>query len=509
MVKTFSTTLAAIGLFALGAPGKKPTKRIPTFARDIAPIVYTKCAGCHHAGEVAPFAFTSYAEVRAKARTIAAITSHKVMPPWQAVSHGEFQNERTLTPDQIETLAAWADAGAPAGDLKAAPPAPKFTPGWLMGTPDFVGAAEGSYPVAADGPDDYRCFIIPTHYAEDRFVTGVEVRPGNRKIVHHVLIYLDTRGSARKLVKNDGKPGYASFGGPGFVPSGSLGGWAPGLQPNLLGGGAGFLLPKGADIVLQMHYHKDGKPESDLTSIGLKFAKEPVDKRLRWGAMGEELLDIPPGDKAYPINVHLTVPANMTVWDVIPHMHWLGHDMTVTATLPDGTKRTLIDVDHYDFNWQTRYTYKEPVDLPKGTLLNLTAHYDNSSDNPRNPYNPPKEVTFGEQTTNEMCFAFFSYTLDAEHLRKGIKVAREREFPLSDTFYDRLFDKFDANHDGLLQAPELAALIRNFSGEPASTDGKKTKADGAATMAVFAYGREHKGALTRAEFLKLVLSEKE
>ena len=383
--------IAACAFSFAGRPDPSPAKikkSVPTFAHDVAPILYAKCAACHHAGEVAPFNLTSYSDARNKARSIAAAVERKQMPPWQAASHGEFENERTLTHAQIQTIADWAAAGAPAGNLKAAPLAPKFTPGWQMGAPDFIGEPGQAYSVSADGPDDYRCFVIPTHFNEDRYVTGVEVRPGNRKIVHHVLLYLDTSGAARKMEGKDGKPGYQSFGGPGFVPSGSLGGWAPGLQPLSLNPEDGFLLPKGADIVLQCHYHKDGKPETDLTRLGLRFAKGTVDKKVRWEAIGEEIIDIPPGDKSYVVTSNLKLPRALTILDVIPHMHFLGHDMTVTATMPDGAKETLIDVDHYDYNWQTRYTYKQPVHLPAGTTLSLLAHYDNSADNPRNPQQP-------------------------------------------------------------------------------------------------------------------------
>ncbi len=487
----------------------KPHRDVPTFARDVAPILYSKCAVCHHSGEVAPFSLTNYVEAKSKAKTIAAVVGKKYMPPWQAVSHGEFINERTLTPAQIGTLEAWADSGAPSGDLSKAPPAPAFTPGWQMGAPDFVGEPEKPYPVSADGADDYRCFVIPTHYAEDRYVTGIELRPGNRKIAHHVLVYLDTNGVARKIVSKDGKPGYQSFGGPGFPPSGSLGGWAPGLQPNILAPGDGFILPKGADIVLQLHYHKDGKAETDLTRLGLKFAKAPVDKKVRWEAIGDELLDIPPGNGAYPVTASLKIPRDITVLDVIPHMHWLGHDMSVTATFPNGTSKSLVKVDRYDFNWQTRYTYKEPVHLPAGTQLSLVAHYDNSASNPRNPNDPPKLVTFGEQTTNEMCYAFFSYTLDGEHLTKGIKVKDADDFGATDDQLDRIFKRFDADRDGFLDATEFANMIRYFSNEPTSTDGKPTKADTDAKLAIAFYGKAKKGKLSRDEFIKLARSRKD
>ncbi|HTQ11343.1 MAG TPA: hypothetical protein VMI31_14860, partial [Fimbriimonadaceae bacterium] len=224
--------LASLGVaaIAIAAPGRHAPpahgRKAPTFA-DVAPILYAKCAGCHHPGEVAPFSLLTYQDAKQMAPTIAAAVGQKIMPPWQAVSHGEFTNERTLTPDQIQTLQTWAKNGAPAGDLAKAPAVPEFTPGWQMGKPDFVGEPSKPYEISADGTDDYRCFVIPTNFDQDRYVTGVEVRPGNRRVVHHVLIYLDSNGLARKKVSPDGKSGYESFGGPGFVPTGALGGWAP------------------------------------------------------------------------------------------------------------------------------------------------------------------------------------------------------------------------------------------------------------------------------------------
>lgn len=507
--KLLSFTAAGVIAGGIAFPGAndpppvRPHKAIPTFAKDVAPILYAKCANCHHDGEVAPFSLTTYAEARAKAGTIAAVVKQKYMPPWQAVTHGEFQNERTLSPQQIETISDWAAAGSPAGDLTHAPKPPTFTPGWQMGTPDFVGQPDKPYAITAEGNDDYRCFVIHTDYPEDKYVTGIELRPGNRKVVHHALIYIDTKGVARKKKSPDGQPGYESFGGPGFAPSGSLGGWAPGIQPQILAPGTGFLLPKGADLVLQMHYHKDGKAETDLTRLGLKFAKAPVDKKVRWEAVGEELLDIPAGDANYTVHASLKVPRPITLMDVIPHMHWLGHDMTVTATLPDGTKKELIDVDHYDFNWQTRYAYAQPVHLPAGTELSLVAHYDNSSNNIHNPNNPPKRVTFGEQTTDEMCYAFFSYTVDAEHLASGQKVRDIDDFGETESALGRIFDRFDADHDGYLDANELAAMINFFSGTPKDATGKPVDMTAQAKLAIAFYGKTVKGKLTRAEFMKM------
>ncbi|HWA84314.1 MAG TPA: EF-hand domain-containing protein, partial [Fimbriimonadaceae bacterium] len=266
----------------------------------------------------------------------------------------------------------------------------------------------------------------------------------------------------------------------------------------MLGSTEGFYLPKGADIVLQVHYHKDGKPETDLTKIGLKFAKGAIDKAVRWESVGEEVFTIPPGQSAYPVTASMKIKNAITVLDVIPHMHLLGHDMTVTATLPDGTKKQLIQVENYDFNWQTRYTYREPVHLPAGTELSLVAHYDNSTNNPHNPNNPPKAVSFGEQTTDEMCYAFFSYTYDGEHISKG-EAVKDGGFAASDRAIDHIFDKFDADHDGFLDVSELATAIKFFQGSKSGGQDPEQ----AAKLVVAMYGKSHKGKLTHDEFKKV------
>src|SRR5579871_3206633 len=243
-----------VSCLALAPADHAASKHAVNFANDIAPILYDKCARCHHTGEVAPFPLVSYEDAKARAKTIAAVVSQKYMPPWQAHSHGEFVNERTLTDEQIATLTDWAKNGAPEGDPGSIPPPPKFTSDWQLGAPDFVGKPAKSYTVGPEGDDLYRCFVVPTNFDAGRFVTGVEVRPGNRRVVHHVIAYLDTSGAARARDGADGAPGYTSFGGPGFAPSGALGGWVPGLDAQVTPTGVGIWLPKGADIVLQVHY---------------------------------------------------------------------------------------------------------------------------------------------------------------------------------------------------------------------------------------------------------------
>src|SRR5579871_556919 len=506
LLVTFASIVACSAFApAPKSAAKTPGRRLVTYASDVAAILYDKCATCHHAGEVAPFSLTSYDEARDKATTIAAVVQQKFMPPWLAVSHGEFSNDRSLTDDQIATLKSWADEGAPAGDLATAPAAPKFNSSWLIGEPDFIGRPAKSYDVAAEGRDEYRCFVVPTNFDSDRYVTDVELKPGSRKVVHHIIVYIDTSGQARKKDGKDGKPGYASFGGPGIEPAGTLGGWAPGLQPMSVPSGSGLWLPKGADLVVQVHYHRDGKPETDLSTIGLKFAKGPVDKKVRWEAVANILLSLPAGEKRAEVTSDMTLATPLTLLDVIPHMHLLGHDMKVTATLPDGTKRELIHVEDYDFNWQTRYTYKEPIKLPKGTHLELVAHYNNSADNMHNPNSPPKQVYFGEQTTDEMCFAFFSFTLDDEHLLAGKKLSDRIATPGKSDTFSKLFDTYDTAHAGFLDLAELTQFVSTYRLGANELGGGKFDPGGVASYLLGAYGKATKGKVSREEFIKMAL----
>ena len=415
------------------APKHKETprvKRAVTYTRDVAPILYQNCTSCHRSGEIGPFALLRYADAKKRAAQLASVTESRFMPPWHADSHGEFRDERKLTPEQIAVIKAWVAAGSPEGNPSDLPAPPKFPQGWSLGTPDLILEPSKAYTLAAEGGDVYRCFVIPGGQTEDRYVAAMEVRPGNAKVVHHVIAYLDVTGRAKQIEaqNRDGQPGYTSYGGIGTSPAGTLGGWAPGNLPRLLPDGVGTLFPKGADIVLQVHYHRSGKPEIDQTRMGVYFCKKPVDKRMRiLPVFG--MLSIPPGEANYTVHgFPMNVGNDATILGVMPHMHLLGKDMTVTANLPDSTTKTLVHVPNYDFNWQTTYMYKEPLKVPQGTRIGLTAHYDNSSSNPRNPNTPPKQIGWGEQTTDEMCIAFVYYTIDKEQLTKGITVASGREF---------------------------------------------------------------------------------
>ena len=394
-----------------------------TYTRDIAPILFANCSGCHRPGEVAPFPLLAYQDAQKRAAQLATVTQSKYMPPWKPDTRfSTFKDTHILTAEQIGTLKQWAEEGAKEGNPKDLPAAPKFAAGWTIGAPDAIFEPAKDYPLTAEGSDVYRCFVVPTSYTEDRYISTIDVRPGNRAVVHHLIAYLDTSGKARQMeaASSDGLPGFTAFGGLGFAAAGTLGGWAPGSMPHPLPEGVGILLPKGADIVLQVHYHKSGKPETDRTKIGVYFCKGPVDKRARMAAITSRGLRIPADEANYEAAGSQEIKNDITVLQVAPHMHLIGHDMTVTATLPGGDKKPLIRIPDWDFNWQGFYTLQDPLKLPGGSTVNMVAHFDNSTRNPRNPNSPPKRVTWGEQTTNEMCIAFALYTVDSEHLTKGI-----------------------------------------------------------------------------------------
>ncbi len=383
-----------------------------TYAGQVAPILNRRCVSCHRPGQVAPFALTTYEHAARWSRDIKRATKSKTMPPWLPGNHGAFRDERWLEDAEIETLAKWSDAGAPLGDRAKVPPAPKFPEGWILGEPDLVLNGQ-EFDVPASGPDEYRCFVLPTDLPEDRWVSAVEVRPGNMRVVHHIIAYVDTSGTAERMDADDPKPGYRSHGtGPGFIPSGEMSGWAPGVTPYALPDGVGRPLRKGARIVLEVHYHKSGRAEKDRATIGLHFSRKPVRHPLRWITPMNPMFVLKPGEKRIKVQASSKLRHTVKAISIFPHMHLLGREMTAEAELPDGTTKMLIHVPAWDFNWQDTYHFKEPLPLPAGTRVRVTAYYDNSADNPDNPNNPPKTVRWGEQTSDEMCIVFMSYIRD-------------------------------------------------------------------------------------------------
>ena len=335
------------------------------------------------------------------------------MPPWKAQpGHGEFLDERRLSTEQIETIARWAAAGAPEGNAADLPPSPKFPDGWQLGKPDLIVKMPKAYSLAAEGPDELRNFVIPISISEDKMVGAIEFRPGNRRVVHHALCYLDANGAARKLDEKDAAPGYESFGGPGFFPTGSLGGWAPGTVPRFLPDGVGRHLKRGSDLVMQIHYHRSGKSETDQSEVGIYFVRQPATRYVAGLTVENWEFKIPSGHARFGVNADYTLPVDVTFVAAAPHMHLVGRELKVTAYLPSGELRPMIWVKDWDFNWQDNYVYRQPFTLPKGTQLRLEAWFDNSTNNAANPSSPPQPMIYGEQTTTEMAMCIFEVTSD-------------------------------------------------------------------------------------------------
>jgi hypothetical protein len=398
-MKVFVATVLAVGILVLPAAGEEIT-----FNKHVAPILFKNCAGCHRPGEVGPFPLLTYKDAAKRAGFLKDVTSSRRMPPWPAeAGYGQFHDERRLADADIQTLARWADTGAKEGEPRDLPPAPTFPEGWQLGQPDLVLKMPEAFTVPAGGRDVFRCFVLPTNLTENRTVAAVEFRPGNRRIVHHALFFLDSTGAARKKAEGNPGQGYASFGGIGIIPTGSLGGWAPGAFPRLLPDGMGKRLPKGSDLVLQIHYHPSGKEELDQSTIGIFFTKKPVKQIVMGIPMVNRKLYIPAGESRHKVTTSFTVPVDVHAIGIAPHMHLVGREMKVSATLPNGKAEPMIWIKDWDFNWQGQYRYAKPVALPKGTRIDLEAYYDNSEGNPKNPNNPPKLVKWGEQTTDEMC----------------------------------------------------------------------------------------------------------
>ncbi|MCW3096359.1 MAG: Peroxiredoxin [Chthonomonadaceae bacterium] len=392
------------------------------YAHDVAPILYGNCVVCHRSGEAAPFALETYQQAKTWAGQIKDYTSRRQMPPSKAVKgYGEFCDQRVLDDKQIATLAKWAVSGAPAGNLKTAPALPKFAPpnDWTLGKPDVVMQPDRPYHLAAEGDDVYREFVMPQVYDEDKFITSLEFQPENRAVVHHIVLYFDPTGKSASMDGKEKEPGYSVSGaGIGVFGEQFVQAWVPGGTPYTLPKGTAYRLKKGCRIVIQVHYHKDGKVEQDRSRVSVRFASPgEVEKELRTAALINPIFQLKPGDAHQEVKCGLTLPVNATIWSVFPHMHLLGREMKITATLPNGGgEKPLVWVNDWDFNWQETYRYKQPVSLPKGTHINLVATYDNSERNPRQPTHPPAFVRWGEQTTDEMCIGFLQYTIDLEKL---------------------------------------------------------------------------------------------
>lgn len=376
---------------------------VPTFNKDIAPIVWARCASCHRPGEIGPFSLVTYDDVRRRATQIAAVTARGLMPPWKPKGAGVFQNERRLTDREQQALQRWIASGTPEGDAADLPPVPNWNDGWQLGTPDLVVRMADAYTVPADGTDVFRTFVIPIPVSGPRYVRALEFRPGNARVVHHANLGVDRTRSSRHLDTRDPEPGYeGSMERDARYPEGQLLGWTPGQAPHPVPSGTQWRLEPASDLVVQLHLQPTGKRETVQATVGLFFTDAPPARTPIGLRLGSETIDIPPGASEHVIADRYTLPVDVDVLAIQPHAHNLARRMEASATLPDGTTRSLIAIDDWDFRWQDVYRYTTPFALPKGTTIAMRYVYDNSARNPRNPHSPPARVVWGQNTSDEM-----------------------------------------------------------------------------------------------------------
>jgi peroxiredoxin len=373
---------------AIERAAKPPTRGEVTYTKQIAPLLQKHCQECHRPGEIGPFSLLSYNDAKTRTRRIRESILEQRMPPWHAdPRHGKFLNDRRMTQEERDTLLAWIDQGAPKGNDSDLPEPVKFVKGWKIGEPDKVYTMEKEFTVPASGVLDYQRFTVDPQLKEDVWVQAAECRPGNRAVVHHILVYVLAPG---KL--NPYEPDGTAY---------TLAGWAPGDMPFIYPPGTARRIKAGSKLLFEVHYTPNGTEHADRSSVGVIFAKEPPQYIAETNILANMALRIPPGAARHTAQMTYTFPEDALVLSFMPHMHLRGTSARYTVTYPDGKTETLLSVPDYDFNWQSVYRFEQPIRIPKGSKLTWSASWDNSADNPRNP-DPTKEVRWGLQTWDEM-----------------------------------------------------------------------------------------------------------
>ena len=429
-----STVVVAIAGAVPAMTHAEGRAEVPTFAEDVAPILYEKCVTCHRPGEIAPMSLMSYSDVRPWSRSIRNQVIAGTMPPWHADPDvGRFSNERRLTPAEKDTLVRWADGGAPEGDPVRLPPVPVFANGWQFGEPDVVIRMSESFEVPADGEVAYQYFSVPTNLTEDTWVQAIEVRAGDRSVVHHILVYVKDPTGARPgrafrdipvderykaIVERNRKRAEeanlvavnvrASRRGPGVL----IGTMAPGTNPMAFESGMALRIPKGAELVFQVHYAASGKAAVDRSMVGLILADGPPTREIRAGQFTNPAFELPAGSADERVDTMIEFTEDAEIFALFPHTHVRGKRWEYRLTYPDGRSERVLSVPNYDFDWQTYYVMEEPLVVPKGARLEASAWYDNSAANRSNP-DPTMSVRWGEQTWEEMQYTGIYYTVPA------------------------------------------------------------------------------------------------
>jgi len=438
-------------LVATQGCGADPGSAAPsdvTFADDIAPLIYRACTPCHNPTGPAPFSLCSYEDAFKRRRQLAEVTGERLMPPWLP-THGDFVGDRRLDDDEIAALAAWAAADGARGDVEREPVCPEFADGWQLREPDLVVEFPDEVEVAAAGPERFRNFVAPIPAAANRVVAAVEIRPGSAA-VHHAVLAVDASGSARARDASSPEPGFEGMDMAGALPpDGYFLGWTPGRAPRELPVGMGFGLPRGGDLVLQMHLTPTGKREAFRPRVGLYFREQPPTTISFPLLLFAEQIDLAAGAADVVVRDHVELPVAVEVHSVYPHAHYLCSSMRAWATLPNGDDKTLFEIERWDFDWQDDYLYRSPIALPAGSRVAFEYHYDNSADNPNNPSNPPVRVREGDRSVDEMANLTMQVTVSDQVARRRLGEASAR----------RALEKRPADRDKRL---ELAILLREL-----------------------------------------------
>ena len=417
----YAAALAVMVLALTAIPAARTSPAAtPTFSKDVAPILFKNCASCHRSGDIAPMSLLSYEDARPWAKAIREKIAAGNMPPWHATqAHGTFSNDRRLSEKDKDTLIRWADGGAPKGDPKDLPPAPKFVEGWEIGTPDAVISMPREFEVKESGTIAYQFFEAPTNFTEDKWIQAIEVRPGARSVVHHVLVFCREPGARRppafvQVVPNLGGFGQGHGGGEQALPGSLIATTAPGTNAITFKPGTAMRIKAGAVLAFQVHYTANGAVTKDRTSVGVIFAKQPPQQEIRNSAFVNPFFVIPPGVDNQAIESAIQFSEDSHIWALFPHTHLRGKSWEYRLVYPDGRTDVVLSVPKYDFNWQTYYLFTKPLPVPKGSRLEATAHYDNSTANKWNP-DPKVAVRWGPQTWEEMQYSGITYSVDDRH----------------------------------------------------------------------------------------------
>ena len=410
MKKTLTLIALIIGLFL-----NSINAQTPTWAEKVAPIMYKNCTGCHHAGGAAPFSLTTYADAKLYKGSVHHAVLSGDMPPWPPdTKYSQFAYQRALSDADKKAILDWADAGAPQGDMTKAPTPPQYSNTGFIANPDLK--VQIPLFTVASNTDDYRCFPMKSGISVDKFITQLECIPGNGSVVHHILIFQDQSNTCYDLDARDPAPGYTSFGGIGSNSAQLIGAWVPGSQPQIMPKGFGVKLKANANIVLQIHYAPGSAGQKDSTVLKLKLTEGSL-RELSIAPILNHSISLTNGPLFIPanttktFNAKFTMPADLTIINIAPHMHLIGKTVKAFAVPPVGDTIKLIKIDNWDFHWQGGYLFKKAIKLPRGTVLQSEAFYDNTVNNPSQPNSPPKDVSLGEATTDEMMLIYFTYTL--------------------------------------------------------------------------------------------------